>query len=86
LLIVTLIFYNKIYVFINLLQLIHGFPFDRLTVTINLPIPSAFTGPIGVITRMGPHPAIAILQPAPPSIRNARSRSINVDLLYPSDR
>jgi hypothetical protein len=86
LLIVTLIFYNKIYVFINLLQLIHGFPFDRLTVTINLPIPSAFTGPIGVITRMGLHPAIAILQPAPPSTRNARSRSMNADLHFPSDR
>jgi hypothetical protein len=86
LLIVTLIFYNKIYVFINLLQSIHGFPFDRLTVTINLPIPSAFTGPIGVITRMGLHPAIAILQPAPPSIRNARSRSMNADLHFPSGR
>jgi len=55
-------------------------------VTINLPIPSAFTGPRGEITPLDPHPAIVILQPAPPSIRNARSRSINVDLLYPSDR
>jgi hypothetical protein len=35
---------------------------------------------------MGPHPAIAILQPAPPSIRNARSRSMNADLHFPSDR
>jgi hypothetical protein len=85
-LIVTLIFYNKIYVFINLLQLLHGFPFDRLTVTINLPIPPAFTGSIGVITPMGPRPAIVILQLAPPSIRNARSRSMNADLHLPSDR
>jgi hypothetical protein len=35
---------------------------------------------------MGPHPAIVILQPAPPSIRNARSRSMNADPHFPSDR